>query len=110
MYDLYCIPAVFFANSSRTAFTLAWSVKRSIIVAASALEAWIIPLCPMDIPPQATTDHPCHGAPVGAVATDKVMAKVDALGLFRIHQPVNNPASVCRVFTGVLCHRSCTPL
>src|SRR3954453_12402152 len=71
MYALYATPALVFANSSRTAFTLFGSAKRSIIVAASAFDARIIPLCPIDIPPHATTDQPCHGTPTGAVATDR---------------------------------------
>ena len=30
-----------------------------------------MPLCPIDIPPQATTAHECQGVPFGAVVTPK---------------------------------------
>jgi hypothetical protein len=35
---------------------------------ASIFDACSMPLCPIDIPPQATTAHECHGVPMGAVA------------------------------------------
>jgi len=36
---------------------------------ANVFEACNMPLCPIDIPPHATTAHECHGVPMGAVAT-----------------------------------------
>ncbi len=41
------------------------------MVAARVLAAKTMPLWPIDMPPVATTGHACHGAPAGAVVTDR---------------------------------------
>jgi hypothetical protein len=66
---LYTVLPLRSLNSAFTASTFLESSKRSTIVMANVFDACNIPLCPMDIPPQATTAHECHGVPMGAVAT-----------------------------------------
>jgi hypothetical protein len=47
------------------------SWKRSTAVAASACDARIKPLWPIDMRLLATTGQACHGTPFGAVGTEK---------------------------------------